>query len=105
MKFTIATLLLAAVSTVSGAAINPEDRSSSLDKRGNVSQKEFDQETKVLKDRGLCRSYKGTVPAYSDWKDLCAPKCGDQKALMEKAKTQGTQSVTCIMSTKKPPLL
>ncbi|KAK8134133.1 Chitotriosidase-1 [Apiospora sp. TS-2023a] len=77
MKFTIATLLLAAVASVSGAAIKMEERSSSdsssLEARANMSQKDYDQETGVLKDRGLCRSYKGNAPGYSDFKDVCAP--------------------------------
>ncbi|KAK7948432.1 Chitotriosidase-1 [Apiospora aurea] len=104
MKFTIATLFLAAAASVSGAAINMEERSSSLEARGNTSQKDYDQETGVLKDRGLCRSYKGPIPGYSDYKAICAPKCGDQKALMDKAnKTGKTQSVGCVMTTQKPP--
>ncbi|KAK6824994.1 hypothetical protein PG995_015413 [Apiospora arundinis] len=103
MKFTIATLLLAAVSSVSGAAINVEERGNNLEVRGKMSQGDYDRETQVLKDRGLCRSYKGASPGYSDFKQLCAPKCGDQKTLLEKSKTQGSQSVTCIMSTKAPP--
>ncbi|KAK8086810.1 hypothetical protein PG994_001784 [Apiospora phragmitis] len=91
MKFTIATLFLAAVASVSGAAINMEERSSSsLEERGsNMSQKDYDRETGVLKERGLCRSYKGDIPGYSDYKKLCAPKCGDQKALMAKANKSG----------------
>ncbi|KAK8077625.1 Chitotriosidase-1 [Apiospora saccharicola] len=104
MKFTITTLLLAAVASVSGAAISMEERSSSLEARANMSQKDYDQETGVLKDRGLCRSYKGNAPGYSDFKDVCAPKCGDQKSLMAKANTSGkTQSVSCVMTTKAPP--
>ncbi|KAK8006597.1 Chitotriosidase-1 [Apiospora marii] len=104
MKFAITTLLLAAVASVSGASISREERSSSLEARANTSQQDFDQEDEVLKERGLCRSYKGEVPAYSDWKDLCAPKCGDQKALMAKANASGkTQSVSCLMNTKAPP--
>lgn len=89
MKFSVATLFLATLSSVSGAAVSVRDAKS--DK-----QRDYDNETQVLKDRGLCRSYKGAAPSYSKFTDLCEPKCGDARKIVEQ--TNKSYSVSCAIT-------
>lgn len=89
MKFSAAAIFLAASGSVSAVAIRARDEQSDL-------QRDYDIETDVLKDRGLCRVYQGADPEYSKFTDLCGPKCGDARAIVDE--TNEAYSVTCAVT-------
>ncbi|KAI0016292.1 hypothetical protein F4780DRAFT_696697 [Xylariomycetidae sp. FL0641] len=59
------------------------------------SQQDYDTETEMLKESGLCRLYEGENPDYSRWQDLCAPTCGDMDQIVED--TGETYSISCYL--------
>lgn len=80
MKFSTASMLVSA----SFATISFAD---------NMSQNDYDTETQMLKDNGLCRLYDNNEnPDYSKWQDLCKPMCGSLEDMV--AATGGDEIVS-----------
>ncbi|KAI1878367.1 uncharacterized protein JN550_000549 [Neoarthrinium moseri] len=90
MKLSAAAIVFATLGYVSAAAVSVRDEKIDL-------QRDYDKETQDLKNRGLCRKYEGRdEPSYSKFTDLCEPKCGDAKKIVDE--THKTYSVTCAVT-------
>lgn len=90
MKFSIATLILAATSSVSAATV---DGTAGLAARERIPQPAYDAETDWMKEMGKCRIYKDRNVNKNQFMELCEPKCGKLKEI---AKDGKTHSVTCF---------
>ncbi|KAK8136021.1 hypothetical protein PG984_003961 [Apiospora sp. TS-2023a] len=94
MKFSAATLFLAATSSVSAANVARDDGTfTGLVARENMPQQAYDLETNWMKEQGKCRIYKQLNVNKNQFMELCEPKCGKLKEI---AKDGKTHSVTCF---------